>query len=159
MTKSWRDRQRRRCVRMGSHSKAHLSCYNFCCCHKTLNKKHLGRKCLRFLFVWLGFFFFLVLFIWVFFCCCCFCFELIVCSPPLREVKTGTEAKPWRSDENWLVSYELLNCFLLHPRTTCLAVAPPTMGWTLPSQSSTKKMHHRHSHRTSWRRHFLSWGS
>ena len=78
-----RDEQYWRCVGIGSHSKAHLSYFNFCCCDKALIRRHLGRKCMVFLFVWLvGF--------------CCLCFEFTVWSPPLREGKSRTEAEPWR---------------------------------------------------------------
>lgn len=30
-------------------------------------------------------------------------------------------------------------CFLIQPRTTCLGMAPPTVGWALPHQPLIKK--------------------
>lgn len=49
-------------------------------------------------------------------------------------------------------------CFLRTHSTTYLPrVAPLTVSWLLPYQSSVKKMHHRLSHGPIWWRYFLSW--
>ena len=45
--------------------------------------------------------------------------------------------------------------FLIHPRTTCPGVAPPTVGWALPLQSSIKKMLHRLAYRPTGYSQFL----
>ena len=49
--------------------------------------------------------------------------------------------------------------FLIHPRSTCLGMVPPIVGWDLSHQSSIKIDSHRHSHRPIWSVKFLNWGS
>ena len=46
--------------------------------------------------------------------------------------------KPWRGAAYWLAPHGLLR--LLLPRITSPGMAPPTIDWALPYQSSIKKM-------------------
>lgn len=62
-----------------------------------------------------------------------------------REVLTGTEA-------------EMEGCPLACS-TVFLGLAPPTVGWTRPLQSLTKKIIDRRTYSSFLRRHFLTWGS
>jgi hypothetical protein len=66
-----------------------------------------------------------------------------------KEVRTGTQAgtwrqelmqRPWRVLLTGLLLMTCSTCFLIEPRTTCLGVAPPTVGWALHHLSLVKKM-------------------
>lgn len=50
-------------------------------------------------------------------------------------------------------------CSVIAFRTTCLRVALPTVGWTVPHQSLIKNMLHRLAHRPIWWKHLLNRGS
>ena len=48
--------------------------------------------------------------------------------------------RPWRVLLTGLLLMTCSTCFLIEPRTTCLGVAPPTVGWALHHLSLVKKM-------------------
>lgn len=72
----------------------------------------------------------------------------------LQSIIEGSQCRNWRQglmQRLWTTLFTGLfhvpcsACFLVSPGTTI--VAPPTMSWILPYQSSIKKTHHRLCHR------------
>jgi hypothetical protein len=83
-----------------------------------------------------------------------------------KEVRTGTHTGQELGGRSWcrghgrvlltgLLPLACSACFLIEPRTTSPGLAPPTMGWALPSWSLIKKTPYSC---ISWR-HFLKGGS
>lgn len=66
---------------------------------------------------------------------------------PEQEAKAGTQAGTDTETMKDTVYWLAQACFLIYSRTTCLGVAPPTVGWVFPHQSSIKRMSHRVAHR------------
>lgn len=58
----------------------------------------------------------------------------------------------------WLTALCSAN-FLIEPRTTCLGMVVPTVGWALLYLSSIKTISHGHGHRPIWSGEFFSWES
>lgn len=73
---------------------------------------------------------------------------------------TAREAwqKPWRNAAGWLIHRRIAS-FLIQPRTTCLGLVLPAVGWALPHQLASKIISHRHVHKPLWSRWFLNWDS
>lgn len=59
-------------------------------------------------------------------------------TPPVKKVKAGNQHKTCRRIQ--------LAAFLICPRQTCLGMVPPTVGYTLPSQSQIQTVLHKHGH-------------
>jgi hypothetical protein len=75
-----------------------------------------------------------------------------------------SQGRNWGRDHGRMLHTGLLSlacslCFLIHPRTTCPGLIPPTVAWALPHQSLILKMSHRLACRPNWLQHFLNWGS
>jgi hypothetical protein len=56
-------------------------------------------------------------------------------------------------------SHQPSACFLIAPRRVSPGMALHTMGWTLPHQPLTKKMHYSFACSLILWRHFLNWGT
>lgn len=56
----------------------------------------------------------------------------------LWEARAGARAETTEGPPSWLTSHGFLSLLFIPPRNICPQVAPPTMHWALPHQSSIK---------------------